>query len=228
MCGRYTLTFTIDELQAAFPEAVFNFPEIIPRYNVAPSQMIPVVRKGSAGELKVDMVRWGLIPSWAKDPTIGSRMINARAETLSERAAYKMAFRSRRCLIPADGFFEWVNVGSPKNRQPIYFFERSISENRPIFAFAGLWERWHSPSGEDVHSATIITTTPNDLLSKFHDRMPVIIPKENYQAWLNQEAGLGELQVLLKPYPGDKMDSYPVSQMVNSPKNDFPELVSSL
>ena len=224
MCGRYTLTLSLEALKKEFPNVTFSI-EHTPRFNVAPSQMIPVIRADAKGDLRADLFRWGLIPSWSKDESIGFRLINARAETLAEKPAFRSALKARCCLIPADGFFEWVNIEDTKTKLPIYFFKKT----RTIFAFAGLWETWKSPKGEEINSATIITTEPNALVSRFHARMPAILPQEEYTHWLTPGVkGPDELHSLLRPYPENEMDCYPVSQMVNSPKNDSPEIVLPL
>jgi putative SOS response-associated peptidase YedK len=208
----------------AFPEVTFNIPEYTQRYNIAPTQPIPVIRRTPEGTLQADMLKWGLIPSWSKDPAIGSRLINARAETLAEKPSFRNAFKSRRCLILGDGFYEWLIVQETKKRLPIYFYLKT----KAIFAFAGLWEYWRSPEGKEIRSATMITSTPNNLVGKFHDRMPVMLPRDVYQIWLDPHTGQSDLQSLLKPYPDGEMDCYPVSPLVNSPKNDSPEIVLHL
>ncbi len=224
MCGRYTLTLSPETLQEAFPTVAFHF-EHTPRFNIAPSQMIPVIRAAAGKDLQADLFRWGLIPAWSKDEKIGYRLINARAETLAEKPSFRSAFKSRRCLIPADGYFEWTIVEGTKTKIPIYFFKKS----REAFAFAGLWETWRSPTGDEIHSATIITTEPNDLAGRFHNRMPAILPKEDYSAWLAPAVKSPDaLLALLKPYPTPDMDCFPVSTLVNKPENDRAEIVIPL
>jgi putative SOS response-associated peptidase YedK len=224
MCGRYTLTLSLEALRSAFPGAKFQI-DYAPRFNIAPSQMIPVIREEAEGGLRADLFKWGLIPSWSKDETIGFRLINARAETLAEKPAFRAALKFRRCLIPADGFFEWVNIEAAKNKLPIYFRLKS----KAVFSFAGLWETWKSPRGEEINSATIITTEPNTLVSQFHARMPVILSQDKYTNWLAPGAkSPDELHSLLQPYPEAGMECYPVSPMVNSPRNDSPEIVVPL
>ena len=224
MCGRYTLTISPAELKNAFPTVDFHI-EHTPRFNIAPTQMIPVIRQVENSSLRADLFKWGLIPSWSKDETIGYRLINARAETLAEKPAFRGAYKSRRCLIPADGFFEWVIIEGSKTKLPIYFFQKS----REAFAFAGLWETWKSPNGEVINSATIITTEPNALVGRFHDRMPVILPNEAYTTWLTPGSKSPiELHSLLKPYPEVEMDCHPVSPLANSPKNDSSEIIIPL
>lgn len=193
-----------------------NVPDNLePRYNVAPSQPVAVVPND--GENRLDFFVWGLIPSWAKDPKIGYRMINARAETVDQKPSYKAAFRRRRCLVLADGFFEWKRDPGSKSKTPMYI---KLKSGDP-FGMAGLWEIWHNGDGSEVRSCTIITTESNELLSEIHDRMPVILPEERYQLWLNpDECDPAELKPLLIPYFSDQMMAYPVSRLVNNPAND--------
>jgi putative SOS response-associated peptidase YedK len=216
MCGRFSLAMDFNLLQEKFR---FTFPdEWNPRYNIAPSQ--PVLTVTRQGNRRVGQpMRWGLVPFWAKDPKIGYKMINARAETLDERPAYKHPFRKQRCLIPADGFYEWKRSG--KTKQPYRF---QIKGGEP-FAFAGLWDQWKQ--GTDfLYTCTIITTRPNALVGEVHNRMPVILREDDYETWLDPEMNNPVvLQSLLEPYPEEQMESYPVSQRVNSPKNDDPSLI---
>ena len=214
MCGRFSLTSDPNDLREAFPW--LNIPEqISPRYNIAPSQ--PVAAVPNDGSNKLDFFQWGLVPYWAKDPTIGNRMINARAESLAEKPSFKTAFRRRRCLILADGFYEWKLEVGMKTKVPMYIHLKSGAP----FAFAGLWERWHSKDGSMLLSCTIITTEPNTLMQSIHNRMPVIMPREKYDLWLSpEEVDNTELLKLLIPYQDIDMEAYPVSRMVNSPNND--------
>lgn len=219
MCGRFTLTAEISALQESFPWLNIP-PEIAPRYNIAPTQAVAVV--ANDGKNRLDFYNWGLIPSWAKDPEIGNRMINARAETLAEKPSFKAAFRRRRCLILADGFYEWQKQESSKAKIPMYI--RLASHES--FAFAGLWELWNSKDGSQILSCTIITTEPNELMQSIHNRMPVILPAEAYPTWLEPgEQSLEGLTPLLKPYPAEQMVAYPVSTLVNSPANDLPQVI---
>ncbi len=219
MCGRYTLTVDPKILQAEFGVSV---PEnLAPRYNIAPTQPVPVIL-AEKGEPQFDVFRWGLIPSWAKDPRIGNKLINARAETIAEKPSFRTAFRRRRCLIPADGFFEWQKT--PHGKQPVFIHLK----NRLPFAFAGLWERWLSPDGSEILSCTIITTIPNELLKNIHNRMPVILSPDNRYQWLDETQSPQNLLPLLKPYPAAEMAFYPVSKLVNSPANDNPACVEPL
>jgi putative SOS response-associated peptidase YedK len=221
MCARFTLVTPAEELAEAFQ--LEEIPSLEPRYNIAPTQPIAAVRRDERrGKREFTSLRWGLIPSWAKDLKIGARMINARAETLSEKPAFREAFRERRCLIPADGFYEWRRVGSKK--QPFYFRLRG---GKP-FAFAGLWERWEG-QGAAVESCTLLTTDANDLLRPVHERMPVILDRKDYEMWLDSSVrGTERLQPLLKPYPQKEMDSYAVGLRVNSSKNDDPACIEPL
>jgi len=219
MCGRFTLTVDPADLAEAFPD--FTFPgQLTPRYNIAPTQ--PVLALPNDGTGKADFFVWGLIPSWAKDPTIGSHLINARAETLSEKPSFRAAYKYRRCLIPSNGFYEWQARPGTKVKVPHFIHLKSGT----VFAFAGLWEEWFAPDGSQVKSATIVTTAPNSLMETIHNRMPVIIPPESYMNWLDPAPKpTGSLQSLLVPYPGDKMQAYPVSMLVNSPANDNPNCI---
>jgi putative SOS response-associated peptidase YedK len=216
MCGRFTVTspaellaeFDLDELP----------PEVIPRYNVAPTQPVPVI--ANRGGRALELFRWGLIPSWAESRSIGNRMINARAESLSKKPAFRDALRQRRCLVLADGFYEWKRAG--KQRVPFYVRR---NPQRP-FGFAGLWERWKSPEGLWVLSCAIITGAANALLAPIHDRMPVVIPREDYDRWLHPEPLEFEaLEDLLGPPPESGWVLYAVSALANSPANDSPECV---
>jgi putative SOS response-associated peptidase YedK len=191
-------------------------------YNAAPTQRLPVFRIHAERGPELVRLRWGLIPSWAKDAAIGARMINARGETVAEKPAFRAAFRRRRCLVPMKGFYEWKKTASGK--VPYYIHLK----NADIFAAAGLYEYWPGRDGaEPVESYTIITTEANDMMAKLHDRMPVILAEKDHAAWLDpKNEGKGTLQALLKPYPPGEMLAYPVSTRVNNPKNDDPELLS--
>ena len=221
MCGRFALKTPPRSIQQHFdiPETI----DLSPRYNIAPSQDIVVIRHLSGKDYRqLDMLRWGLIPGWAKDMKISYRMINARAETLAQKPSFSAAFKKRRCLIAADGFYEWRHLG--KTKQP-YFVHM---KNGAVFGFAGLWESWTSPGGSIVESCTIITTSANDLVRKIHDRMPVILHPQKYAAWLNQESWENSLLPLLVPYPASEMESYRVSSEVNNPKNNIPACLQPL
>jgi putative SOS response-associated peptidase YedK len=219
MCGRFTLTIDPADLRDDFPE--FTFPsQAVPRFNIAPTQ--PILVLPNDGTNQADFFVWGLIPSWAKDATIGSRLINARAETLAEKPSFRSAYKYHRCLIFADGFFEWQARAGSQSKLPHLIRMKS---SKP-FAFAGLWEHWQSPDGSEVKSATIITTTPNELMATIHDRMPVILPSHAYAQWLDPLPHFPvELKSMLVPYPAEEMLAFPVSNLVNSPGNDRPEVI---
>ena len=220
MCGRFALTVDPVDLQAAFPE--FSFPtQEAPRYNIAPSQ--PILALSNDGTNRADFFIWGLIPSWAKDPMIGNRMINARAETLAEKPAFRSAYKYHRCLIFANGFYEWQAQPGTKTKFPHFI---RLKSGVP-FAFAGLWEHWQAADGSEVRSATIITTEPNELMASLHNRMPVILPNNVYTQWIDPAPRFPiDLKSLLAPYPASEMEAYPVSTLVNSPGNDRPECVT--
>lgn len=215
MCGRYTLATPVGRLAEEFGFDSSST-EFRTSYNVAPTRQVPVVL-AEGGKRRLEMLRWGLVPSWADDPGIGSRMINARSETAPEKPSFRRAFRDRRCLIPADGFYEWKREDGGK--QPYYF---RMDGGRP-FAFAGLWESW--TKDREIRSCAILTTAANEVVAGIHDRMPVILPKAHYEAWLDPEAERDELTGLLVPYPGDDLETYPVSRFVNSPGNDDPRCI---
>ena len=208
MCGRYSLTTPLDHLIEVFdvPPVTFDYRA---RYNIAPSQDVPVVACDRRGA-RLGLLRWGLVPAWADDPAIGSRMINARAETLLEKPSFKDAAVSRRCLVPADGFYEWTKEGGRKVPHWIH------SPNREPLGFAGLWERWHADGSEPVYSMAIITVDANAAIQHLHHRMPAIVPAANRKAWLDTETPVADALSLLKPYEG-VLEAYPVSMLVNSP-----------
>lgn len=221
MCGRFTLTVDPAELQDAFGDYIF--PEhFAPRFNIAPTQ--PVLAIPNDGKNKADFFLWGLIPSWSKDPGIANKLINARGETIAEKPSFRGGFKYKRCLILADGFYEWKIQDGSKIKTP-YFIHM---KDRKPFAFAGLWDEWHSPDGGTLRTCTIITITPNELMSTLHNRMPVILDKKNYADWLDPAPRAkrpDSLLHLIQPYPAEGMSAYPVSTMVNSPGNDRSELV---
>ena len=211
MCGRYTLT------QAGAMPDLFEISElrITPRFNIAPSQEMPVVRLDSDGGREAVLLRWGLIPYWMKEKPKGSPMINARAEGLDEKPSFRAAYRYRRCLVPADGFFEWKKLPGERRKQPYYFRLREHA----LFAFAGLWERFQD--GETtIESFTIVTCEANELVRTVHDRMPVILPQASYEPWLAETTGTEARRGLLAPFESESMDCYPVSPLVNSPAAD--------
>jgi putative SOS response-associated peptidase YedK len=220
MCGRYSL-HTHPEVVALYFQLGL-VPEIAPRYNITPGTSVLIVRQDPAKGRLADLYRWGLIPSWAKDPAIGNKLANARGETVAEKPSFRSAFKRGRCLIPASGFYEWKKVAGRK--QPYYV--RPVGAD--LFAFAGLTERWMGPDGP-VHSCTIITTDANDLMRDIHDRMPVIIAPEDHAAWLDPgNQATEKLKALLKPCPSERMAAHPVSPRVNTPKIDEPALIDPL
>jgi putative SOS response-associated peptidase YedK len=218
MCGRFTLTVDPAELLERFHLSVADEPTT-PRYNVAPTQKVAVVLNESPERLS--MVQWGFIPSWAKDPGIGGQLINARAETLAEKPTFRTAFKKRRCLVLADGFYEWHKEADGKNKTPMY---ARLKSGEP-FAMAGLWDVWKTPDGESRRTCTIITTEPNEMMAPIHNRMPVILPRDLETDWLDNSLEALALLALLKPYAADQMQVYPVSKRVNAPANDEPALV---
>jgi putative SOS response-associated peptidase YedK len=219
MCGRFTLTVNPADLQDAFSN--YSFPaRFAPRFNIAPTQ--PILAIPNDDKLRADFFTWGLIPMWAKDPEIGNRLINARGETLAEKPSFRGSYRHKRCLILADGFYEWKSFGGRKTKTPYYI----LMQGHKPFAFAGLWDHWESPDGSSIQSCTIITTTPNELMASIHDRMPVILHPRDYARWLDPAPQTSEnLQPLIKPFPADDMTAYAVSTLVNKVTNDMPELV---
>ncbi len=222
MCGRYSLTTPVEGLRQVF--GFLEQPNLAPRYNVAPSQEIAAVRLGEDGERHFAQLRWGLIPSWAKDVKIGYKMINARAETVAEKPAFRAAFRRRRCLVLADGFYEWQKREKGA-KQP---YRITLADGGP-FGFAGLWESWRDPeSDERIESATIIVTEANDLLRPIHDRMPVILAPADFDAWLDTERPGEAAQALLCPYPATALAAYPVSTRVNKVTNDDAAVIAPL
>ena len=216
MCGRYTLAASVEDISRHF-DLPDTLPDLTPSYNIAPGRDVAVV-VAEEGRRSLKLLRWGLVPFWADDPEIGRRMINARAETAPEKPAFRAAFRERRCLIPATGFYEWQRAEGGK--QP--FHARLVDGG--LFAFAGLWERW-SNNGDELLSATILTTEPNELMAEMHHRMPVIVEPRNYGAWL--ESSVEEARQLLVPYPSAEMEAYAVSRAVNNPSNDSPRVIEA-
>ena len=219
MCGRFTLHTSLKQIEQTFnidPSDV----TVPPSYNVAPTQdVLTVVRHD--GRNRLEAMRWGLIPFWAKDPKIGNRMINARADRVAESSAFKRPFQSRRCLVVADGFYEWRKVGGKK--VPMYI---RLKSGEP-FGFAGLYDTWTAPGGEPVTSCTIITTDANELVAPIHDRMPVIIPKRQHPKWLDPENhDVAKLVAMLEPFPARQLEAFEVSRLVNAPANNSPECIA--
>jgi putative SOS response-associated peptidase YedK len=215
MCGRFSLGASAATLMGHF-----NVQESLSwtgRYNLAPSQEVLTIIQPPGAARQVRRMRWGLIPAWAKDPAIGNRLINARAETVATKPAFRVPLRERRCLILTDGFYEWEALG--RRKQPWFIRMR----NGRLFALAGLWDRWADAEGRDLESCTIITTSSNDLIRRFHHRMPVILSPSDYDLWLDvQVRDVDRLLALLVPYPPEEMTAFPVSLLVNNPANDSP------
>jgi len=221
MCGRFTLTADLASIAERFASSVpppSGIAADTGRYNIAPTQKVIVV--SDDGQRYLTTMRWGLIPPWTKDPSIGNRMINARCETLNEKPSFRTALKRCRCLVVADGFYEWQKQG--RQKQPM----RIVLKSRQLFGFAGLWDTWTSPDGEAIQSCTIITTNANELLKLVHDRMPAILIPEDESVWLDPKIDdAAVLLPLLKPYPSDAMEFYSVSKIVNSPANDVSECI---
>jgi len=224
MCGRFKLSASGAKIVQAF--RIASHIDLLPRYNIAPGQDIATIRwQPETKERGLVMLRWGLVPAWAKEAKIGYSLINARAETLTEKPSFREAFRKRRCLIPADGFYEWRQVNA-KRKQPYAI----TMKDSCIFAFAGLWEQWQDKvTGEIIESCTVITTAPNEICAPIHDRMPVILAPQNYAAWLGEESATqDQLTSILKPYPADRMTTYPIAPQIGTAKNDSPLLAEPM
>lgn len=216
MCGRFALTIYASGLQELLALEGPAPADLKPRYNIAPSQSVAVVT--NSAPRRIEMFKWGLVPSWAKDPTIGDRMINARAETLAEKPSFRTALKKRRCLILADGFYEWRKDGAQKTPMLI-----QLAGGEP-FAFAGLWETWKPPEGDLLKTCTIVTCEPNELLAKIHNRMPVILPRERYDEWLSPgELPADRAAPMLVPFDAQRMKAVAVRKLVNNPANDVPD-----
>lgn len=220
MCGRFTLTVDPEELARAFNLTLV--PEFVPRYNIAPTQNALVITGGRPAEAQ--FMRWGLIPSWSKDPAIGARLINARSESAREKPSFRTALKKRRCIIPASGFFEWQALAGGK--QPLYI----TVPDSPLLALAGLWESWRDPAGLDVRTFTILTTAANDFMLSFHDRMPVILQRDDWPVWMDQaEVPEAVLEGLMgRPFEPERMRAVPVSKVVNKPAVDSPECIAPI
>lgn len=220
MCGRFALAATGEEVAAHYQ--LSEVPFVVPRYNVAPTQPVAAVRLSHDGQREFTFFQWGLIPSWAKDPTIGSKMINARAETAADKPAYRAAFKRRRCLLPMTGFYEWRATDGRK--QPMYIHGMDDG----LLSLAGLWEVWQSADGGLLETCAILTTTPNALMASIHNRMPVIVDPQDYNAWLTPDTPADELHHLLRPYDAARLAAHPVSLAVNRPQNDSAECIAPL
>lgn len=221
MCGRFALFAPGQDIADRFGVEI-NF-DIAPRYNIAPTQPVAAVRLDDhTGQRELTHFQWGLIPSWAKDPKIGSRMINARSETVAEKPSFRAAFKRRRCLIPASGFYEWQKLGDRK--QPTFV----QGKEDQLFGLAGLWEIWHDSDGGVIESCTILTTQPNELIAPIHNRMPVIVAPDDYSMWLDPGPQPEDGLHLLRPYDPELMEAYPVTTAVNNPRNDSPSCIEPL
>ena len=225
MCGRFALMTSTEQLAEDFgvPQAALaEMPLSVPRYNIAPSQPVAAIRLAENGARELTFFQWGLIPSWAKDVKFGSKLINARSETVAEKPSFRAAFKRRRCIIPADGFYEWQKTESGK--QPMFI---QAADKRPL-PLAGLWEFWRSPTGDAIQSCTILTTGPNEMMAAIHNRMPVILEAEDFESWLDPGPSPTDAMHLFRAYPAHKMMAYPVSTLVNNPRNDTAACIEPL
>ena len=225
MCGRFALATDENAIVEEFSLQTTFLPptiELAPRYNIAPSQPILTIYQNTNKDRQATHFQWGLVPSWAKEAKIGAKMINARSETVAEKPSFRAAFKRRRCIIPASGFYEWQKTADSK--QPIYIHPQDAAH----FAFAGLWERWQSPDGSILQTCTILTTRPNELMTPIHNRMPVILEPEDYADWLEPEEKPQLGLHLLRPFPAERMATYPVSKLVNNPRNESPDCIVPL
>ncbi|MBW2520512.1 MAG: SOS response-associated peptidase [Deltaproteobacteria bacterium] len=219
MCGRFVLEISLEQLMKVY--RLSSIPNLSPRYNIAPRQHVAVVREQYGGDRELTLMQWGLVPSWSKDRTIGYKMINARSETAHEKPSFKQAFHARRCVIPASGFYEWEKSGGEKIPHYIHFRDGTV------MSLAGLWEQWTSPDGETLPTCTILTTTANSLIKTLHDRMPVILHRDEIDCWLDRHSDdIKRLTSLFHPYPPDQLEQYAVTRQVNNPINDFPGCVT--
>jgi len=219
LCGRFTLRARPEDVAEHFE--LDGELSLQPRFNVAPGQEVPIVRRDDGGGRRLEQRTWGLVPFWATDPAVGNRMINARSETVSEKPAFRQAVAKRRCLVPADGFYEWASGPAPK--QP-YWIGRA---DEGLFAFAGLFEDWHAEASDAIRSCTILTTTANATLAPIHHRMPVILAPSAYATWVDDDPkSSGDRLALLAPCPDDWLRAHPVSLRVNSPRHDDPECLA--
>ncbi len=215
MCGRYQLSVKEKDITVRFHVDVYE-KLYRPSYNCAPSQALPVISNDNPGVMS--LYKWGLIPFWAKDPKIGYKLINAKAETINEKPSFRNSFRRKRCMVLCNGFYEWRKNGKEKTPYRIYL------KQEKLFAMAGIWDEWKDAEERPVRSFSIITTSPNELMKDIHSRMPVILKEEEEAIWL-KENDPGRLSSLLQPYPADEMEAYKISSFVNSPRNDSPEVI---
>lgn len=223
MCGRYILTSDTPRLADFF--AMEIGPKLIPRYNIAPTQPVPAIRvRKDTGARRLELLYWGLVPQWAKDPSIGNRMINARSETAANKPAYRAAMKYRRCLLPSDGFYEWEKR-EDGTKQPHLV---RMADGEP-FALAGLWEQWQDEEGNELDSCTVLTTEANEMMAELHHRMPVILPREAWDRWLDPgEQHAKAVQPLLRPFPSELMTHHPVSPHVNNPRHEDPQCIAPI
>ena len=217
MCGRFSFAALAKDVEKRFGIIVHGLGNTA-RFNCAPTQNLAVIT--NLEPEKLNYFRWGLIPFWAKDIKIGNKLINTKAETIDQKPSFKNSFKRKRCLIPADGFYEWNKA---KEKIPY----RIILKNNELFSMAGIWDKWKDQDGEEINSFSIITTSPNELVNKIHNRMPVILHQEDEKTWLENNDPL-ELKILLKPFPAEKMEAYPISKLINSPLNDFAEVIEPI
>jgi putative SOS response-associated peptidase YedK len=218
MCGRFVLETTPDQLVKSYQ--LTCVPDLVPRYNIAPSQQVAAIRQNSAHEHELVQLQWGLIPSWAKEAAIGYKMINARSETVHEKPSFRQALRSRRCIIPASGFYEWKKEAKDKIPHFIHLVDGDL------MSLAGLWDRWKSPEGESIETCTILTTVANSLVKQIHDRMPVILHGEEFSRWLSRDiSDVGRISELFYPYPSERLEAYTVSKEVNLASHNRPDLI---
>ncbi len=222
MCGRYTLS-DIDRVEDFLEVDESHIPPQArsPRFNIAPTETAPVLRVRKTRRV-LDLARWGLVPVWAKDPAIGSKLINARAETIASKPSYRDAFRHRRCLVPANGYFEWKKT--QQGKQPFLFQDNAGS----LLAFGGVWERWRQPDGDWLISFSIVTTPPNEIAAHIHDRMPLILTRSSFPLWLDETASPSELEPLLIPFSARSLRCFPVSRAVNKAGYDEPDCVQEI
>ena len=221
MCGRFTSLFSPEVLNNTF--GVQAPPDISPRYNIAPTQQVWIIRGSATGGRHLSSARWGLVPHWAKDLSIGNRMINARCETVHEKPAFRQSIHTRRCIVPASGFFEWTTT--PTGKTPHYV---TMRDGSPL-AFAGIWESWKTSEGENIETCAILTTTANCLMAPIHDRMPVILHQTEFELWLERSVNNPlELQRLYQPYPAELLQEWEVSTVVNSPAHETPETIAPI
>jgi putative SOS response-associated peptidase YedK len=227
MCGRYTLVTASNLYDRFSAEDLGNNPDMMSDYNVAPGRIMPVVTRNSPNKLV--MMKWGLVPFWAKDPKIGYKMINARADSLTTKPSFRNAFKKQRCLVPASGFYEWKESDTKTEKgtkQKIPYYIKI--KDQGLFAFAGLYDVWKDAEGKEIQTYTIITTKPNSLVDKIHDRMPVIVAEDNESIWLDGSTDENALKELLQPFSAKKMEAYPVSSDVNNPRNNSENLIKPI